>query len=130
MIWIPKSGKASYKAFKSWRGISQSNYPLKGLEKLIAKQVDKGMVEVHTQQHGFRRNKSTESAISKTTNYNEKHITTNKDVLVVFLSIQAAFDTTTSTSIRDALLEHNINPILVEWYYNYLTQKPIHRAQW
>ena len=123
VIWIPKAWKDSYKAFKSWRGISLSNDPLKGLEKLIAKQADKDMVKVHAQQHGFSRNRSTESAISQTTNYIEKHITTNRDVIGVFLDIQAAFDTITPNSIREALLEHNLNPILVEWYYNYLTHR-------
>ena len=44
----------------------------------------------------------------------------------VFLDIQAAFDTMTPNSIREALLEHNINPILVEWYHNYLTHRNLY----
>ena len=74
IVWIPKLGKDTYKVFKSWRPISLLNQPLRVMEKLIDKQADKTMTEVHNRQHGFRKNKSTESAISKTTNYIEKHM--------------------------------------------------------
>ena len=126
VIWIPKPGKDCYKVFKAWRGISLSNYPLKGLEKLIANQADIDMIQVHKNQHGFRRNRSTESAISDTVNYIEKYITQGKSVLGVFLDIQAAFDTIKPEAIKDALLEHNINPLMVNWYYNYLCHRNLH----
>lgn len=84
------------------------------------------MVQVHKQQHGFRRNGSTESAISETVNYIEKHVSTNKDVLGDFLDIQAVFDTIAHESIKEALLDHNIDPIMVEWYYNYLTLRNLY----
>ena len=116
IIWIPKPGKDTYKVFKSWRHIFLLNQPLKVMEKLIAKQADKTMTEVHNKQHGFRKNKSTESAISETTNYIEKHMANNEDVIGVFLDIQAAFDTITPSSIKEALLKHNLDHRLVEWY--------------
>ena len=103
IIWIPKPGKHTYKIFKSWRPISLLNQPLKVMEKLIAKQADKTMTEVHSRQHGFRKNKSTESAISETTNYIEKHMANNEDVIGVFLDIQAAYYTITPSSIKEAL---------------------------
>ena len=123
IIWIPKPGKDTYKVFKAWRPISLLNQPLKVMEKLIAKQADKTMTEVHIRQHGFRKNKSTESAISETTNYIEKHMANNEDVIGVFLDIQAAFDTITPSSIKDALLKHNLDNRLVEWYHNFLTHR-------
>ena len=52
---------------------------------------------------------STESAISETTNYIEKHMVNNKDIIGVFLDMQAAFDTITPTSIKEALLRHNLD---------------------
>lgn len=79
------------------------------------------MVQVHTYQHKFCRNKSTESANSDTVNYIKKYISTVKSVLGVFLDIQAAFDTIAPETIRTALLDHNVNPMMVEWYYEYLT---------
>ena len=69
VIWIPKPGKDTYKVFKSWRPISLLNQPLKVMEKLIARRADKTMTKVHDRQHGFRKNKSTESDISETTHY-------------------------------------------------------------
>ena len=71
------------------------------MEKLIAMLTDKTMSKVHDRQHGFRKNKSTESAISETANYIEKYMSKNEDIIGVFLDIQAAFDTITPTSIRE-----------------------------
>ena len=126
VIWIPKPGKDCYKAYKAWRGISLSNYPQKGLEKLIVNQADQDMVQVHRNQHGFRRNKSTESALSDTVNYIEQHITQSMNVIGVFLDIQAAFDTILPDAIRTKHLNHNINPTMVEWYYDYLCHRNLY----
>ena len=123
VIWIPKPGKDSYKAFKSWRSNSFLNQPLKVMEKLVARQADKTMTKVHDRKHGFRKNKSTESAISETANYIEKHMANNEDVIGVFLVIQAAFDTITPSSIRQALTTYNLDDMLVGWYYNFLTHR-------
>ena len=123
VIWIPKPGKDTYKEYKSWRPISLLNQPLKVMEKLVARQADKEMTAVHDRQHGFRKNKSTESAISETVNYIEKHMANNEDVIGVFLDIQAAFDTILPNAIRQALLKHKLSPELAEWYHGFL----IHR---
>ena len=123
IIWIPKPGKDTYKVFKSWRPISLLNQPLKVMEKLIAKQADKEMIAVHDRQHGFRKSKSIESAISETVNYIEKHMSNNEDVIGVFLDIQAAFDTIQPRAIRQALLDHKLNPDIVEWYHKFLTHR-------
>ena len=64
-----------------------------------------------------------ESAISETTNYIEKHMAKNEDVIGVFLNIQSAFDTITPTSIKEALLKHNLDDKLVGWYYTFLTHR-------
>ena len=123
VIWIPKPGKDTYKVHKAWRPISLTNQPVKVLEKLISKQADKDMIQVHDKQHGFRRNRSTESAISETVNYIDKHLANNEPVIGVFLDIQAAFDTIQPKAIKEALINHNIDPQMVEWYYNYLTRR-------
>ena len=76
VVFIPKQGKASYQEAKSFRPISLSNYLLKGLEKLLVEQMDLALEDhpIHKNQHGFQRGLSTETAISKTVNYIEKHI--------------------------------------------------------
>ena len=63
---------------------------------------------LHAQQHGFRTDRNTETAISGAANYIEKHIYNGEHVIAVFLDIQAAFDTIkpcllyTSPSPRDS----------------------------
>ena len=100
IIWIPKSGKDTYKVFKSWRPISLLNQSIKVMEKLIVKQADIDMTPVHSRQHGFRKNRSTKSAISETVEYIEEHMTRNE-----FLDIQAAFDTIKPKTICDSLIQ-------------------------
>ena len=116
IIWIPKPGKDTYKVFKSWRPISLLNQPLEVIEKVIARQPDKTMTKVHDRQHRFRKSKSTESAISEKANYIENHMANKEDVIGVFLDIQAAFNTITPTSIKEALHRHNLDDKLVAWY--------------
>ena len=111
LIFIPKPGKISYKTPKAWRPISLTNYPVKALEKLCVWQTDKTILKapIHKNQHGFRSDRSTETAISSVTDYIEQNIYHNKHVLSVFLDIQAAFNTIEPTHIRDALQRKGIN---------------------
>ena len=76
---------------------------------------------IHKNQHGFQRGLSTETAISKTVNI-EKHINSGREVLGVFLDIQAAFDTICRKHIKASLLKHGADPDLAEFYDNYITQ--------
>ena len=94
VVFIPKPGKSNYKATKSWRPISLTNYILKALERLCGWHMDEVLKTnlLHNTQHGFRTDRNTETAISSAANYIEKHIYNNKHV-AVFLDIQAAFDT-------------------------------------
>ena len=61
---------------------------------------------IHRNQHDFQRGLSTETAISKTVNYIEKHINSGREVLGVFLDIQAAFDTICPKHIKASFLKH------------------------
>ena len=93
IIWIPKPHKDSYKQYKAWRPISLSNYLLETMEKLITWKVDETIKRnpLNKSQHGFRKDKNTETAISSNTDYIEEHIMYGKPVflfffLLVFLS--------------------------------------------
>ena len=94
VIYIAKPGKDDYSQPKSFRPISLSNYLLKGLERLVVWNMDKALIDhpIHHKQHGFLTGKATESAISNTTNYIEKHIMQRKHCVGVFLDISSAFD--------------------------------------
>ena len=83
---------------------------------------------IHHKQHGFLAGKSTESAISNTTDYIEKFIMNKQHCVGVFLDISSAFDSIKASHIRRALLDHGGNPEMVQWYYNYITQRDIEIA--
>ena len=122
---IPKQGKDSYQEAKSFRPISLSNYLLKRLEKLLVEQMDLALEDhpIHKNQHGFQRGLSSETAISKTVNYIEKHINSGREGQGVFLDIQAAFDTICPKHIKASLLKHGADPDVAEFYYNYITHR-------
>ena len=76
---------------------------------------------VHAQQHGFRTDRNTDTAISTVTDYIERHISNQKHVIGVFLDIQAAFDPIKCSKIREMLLQHGGDPLMIDWYYSYIT---------
>ena len=125
VIFIPKPGKDNYKLAKAWRPISLTNYILKALERLCGWHMDDALKNspIHIQQHGFRTDRNTDTAISTVTDYIEKHIYNQKHVIGVFLDIQAAFDSIKPSKIKEALLLHGGDPLMVEWYYSYITHR-------
>ena len=127
VIFISKPGKDSYNKPKAFRPISLSNYFLKGLERLVGWNMDRALVHhpIHHKQHGFLTGKSTESAISNTTNYIERHIMQKQHCVGVFLDISSAFDSIKASHVRRALLDHGGEPEMVQWYYNYMTHRDI-----
>ena len=125
VIFIPKPGKTNYEIAKDFRPISLTNHMLKGLEKLIVKNVDQTLetMPISEHQQGFRRCRSTETAISNTVNYIEKFNKRNEHCLAVFLDIAAAFDTIDPNHIRNSLLQKECDKHMVEWYYQYITER-------
>ena len=65
-------------------------------------------------------------AISEVTDYIEQNIFFNKHVLAVFLDILAAFDTISPLKIKSALKTHEINPLINNWYHNYITKRHLY----
>lgn len=78
---------------------------------------------IHPSQHGFTKGKSTESAISNTVDYIERHLFERSHCLEIFLDISSAFDSIHIDHIKDVLLTHNGGPDLVEWYHSFLGQR-------
>ena len=125
VIFIPKPGKDDYSKAKSFRPISLSNYLLKVLEKMAVWHADTKIKHnpIHTNQHGFQRGKSTDSALSHTVNGIEKFLHKGQHCIGLFLDIQAAFDTISPIHIKHCLTDKNIDPDTVEWYFDYLTHR-------
>ena len=122
VVFIPKPDKDSYTFPQSFRPISLSNYLLKGLERLVGWHMDQKLelLPVHEAQHGFRMGHSTESAISNTVNYIEKHVYNGEYCLAVFLDIQGAFDNIPIDKIKSSILKHVGNHDMANWYHYYL----------
>ena len=127
IIFIPKPGKTDYTLTSSFRPIAPSNYFLKGLERLCVWRLDQSLIEfpIHDRQHGFRCDRSTETAISEVTNEIEKHIYKRQRTLGVFLDMKSTFDTISPGHIRRCLLNHRAPYLLVDWYYNYITNRNV-----
>ena len=125
VIFLPKPGKEIYDIPKSYRPISLSNFPLKGLERLVVWKMDEALLSapIHPLQHGFTKGKSTESAISNTADFIEQQLFQDRHCLGVFLDISSAFDSISIDHIRDSLLLHNGDPDLVGWYHSYLGRR-------
>ena len=106
VIFISKPGKDSYDKAKSFRPISLSNYFLKGLERLVGWKMDTALLTypIHHKQHGFQTGKSTESAISNTTNYIEQFIMKKQHCVGIFLDISSAFDSIKASHVRLSLI--------------------------
>ena len=128
LIFIPKPGKDSYRAYKSWRGISLSNYLLKALEKLCCWHMDENIARnpLHVRQHGFRNDRNTDTALSNVVNYIESYINNEQYVLAVFLDIQAAFDTIDSNKIYTELVNYEADKDMAKWYLNYIKHRNLH----
>ena len=107
VVFIPKIGKDKYDEPKSFRPISLTNYLLKGLERLCCWSMDIKLRDnpVHSRQHGFLSNKSTETAISEVKDMIEGYVYKKKHCIGVFLDIKSAFDTIDPAHIHRSLLK-------------------------
>lgn len=90
IVFIPKPGKGDYSNPNSYRPISLNSYLLKALEKLCVWEVEDHLQDhsIYNRQHGFRRGRCTESAISGTINYIESQIYNGKICLATFIDIK------------------------------------------
>ena len=125
VVFLPKPNKPNYVRGKYFRPIVLSNVMLKGLERLFTWRMDKLQTyyPIHDKQHGFRKGRSTESAISNTVNYIERCLFRRKMCIGVFLDISSAYDSIQIDHIREALYKHGGEVDLVEWYYHYLSHR-------
>ena len=81
---------------------------------------------VHTLQHGFRTDRNTDTALSTVANRLEKNTYMDKETIAVFLDIAAAFDTICPGLIKRKLLEHGGDPMMVNWYFKFITHRNLH----
>ena len=119
--------------YKSEDETSFSNYrpscsPMlsKLLEKLMYKRLI-NFIEKHrilyNEQYGFRKNYSTEMAITTLTTKITEAIENNEFTVGMFLDLYKAFDTVNHSILIGRLEHYGIRGIALEWFKNYLTNR-------
>ena len=118
---IPKLGKDDYLNVKNYRPISLISNLSKIFEKTIQKQLYRLISDhLHPSQHGFIKNKSTITALSKIVNTAIQHKKTQK-VAIVTIDIQQAFDRAWKCAIIKELDKCNIPSCLILLISSYLS---------
>ena len=122
-IFIPKQGKKDRADPKSFRPISLTSFLFKTLEKIIQRKLDLDGIYPHKispHQHGFRSNRSTDTALSQFINGVEKSLENNEYHVAVLLDIKGAFDHMQPSLALDKLKAWGTDPGIVgvlEHYY-------------
>ncbi|MEO1808482.1 MAG: reverse transcriptase family protein, partial [Bacteroidota bacterium] len=122
-IFVPKPGKEKYNVAKSYRPISLSSFILKGLERIVGWYLDESVMRqnpLSRWQHGFRTEKSTETAITEVVNFIESAKLQGQFCIAILLDIQGAFDNVDASRARAALRERGFPPWFLEWYGDFL----------
>lgn len=83
----------------------------------------KDQIHLAEQQHGFRKNRSTTTALHHITDHiqrglNEKR--PNKRTILVALDLSKAFDTVCHSILLKNILESNISNIIKRWLSSYI----------
>ena len=127
-VIIAKPHKSDYSNPRSFRVISLTSALQKMLEKLIVWYIESDFGLEHlttTNQHGFKRNFSTDSAIHKLTRKIENSISNGNQALGIFLDIEGAFDNISFTAIKDSLERHRLPPTISNWIYFMVSNRTI-----
>ena len=123
VIFMPKPGKKSYKEPRSFRPLSLVAFLCKALQRLVVWRVEEtALLErpLHPKQFAFRKNKSTDMALSGALNTIESALYRKNMVIVIDLDIKGAFDNISTNAIVRAMEERKIEHIVCSWYSDYL----------
>ena len=128
VIFIPKPGKDDYSDARSFRPLSLMTFVFKIDEKVALGRLQETTFKTHPfndNQHGFRKARSCDSALTNFVEYLEVAVIHKEYALAVFLDIQAAFDSVTIEHIVRGLQKKNVDPFLIKWYEQYLRERRV-----
>ena len=127
-VVISKPNKDDYTNVRSYRIISLTSSLQKLLEKLLSWYIesDIGLSNLTSDnQHGFKRNFSTDSAIHKITRKIEDALSEGHQALGLFLDIEGAFDNISFEAIKSNLIKSGIPPTVYNWIYHMVSNRTI-----
>eukprot|EP00116_Pleurobrachia_bachei_P004116 sb/3464378/ len=127
-IIIPKPGKSSYSNPKSYRVICLSSNILKLMERglLIFLHNDLNInMKLIDNQHGFRKGKSTISAIHDLTSRIENALADKQYALGAFVDVEGAFDKVSFTALERGLDKIKLPPELFDWISHSLRNRTV-----
>ncbi len=126
VVFIPKAGKVNYNEVKAFRPITLSSFQLKTLEKLVLWRISEHTLSTNPQskyQHAFRKNYSTDTALSVVVDKAEQGLLNKEYTLAVFLDIKGAFDNVKQTFVIESMKEKGIENQICLWYNSYLSNR-------
>jgi hypothetical protein len=106
-----------------FRPISLCSYFLKSLERLVLWNIESTTLTadpLSSAQHAFRRDYSTDTALTAVVNKLEQGLLNQKITLAVYLDISGAFNNLSFDSALSALRRKKIPEHLVKWYSSFL----------
>ena len=124
--FLPKPGKASYLEPRSFRPISLTCFLFKIMELLVVWRAEETTFKaspLHQRQYAFRKNHSTDEALTESINSIEKALLRGQMAIAVYIDIKGAFDNVSTKAIVEALEKKGIDHQIVSLYRNYLVNR-------
>ena len=106
------------------RPVALTPLPGKLMEKLICNRLQRWISNndlLSDAQHGFRKEKSTVSAIAAFLNEIYKNINRNKNSYIIYLDLKKAFDTISHSNLLNKLQNLGMDDLTLKWFVSYLT---------
>ncbi len=127
VAFIPKAGKTDYTNPRSFRPITLASFVFKTMEKMVLEQIEKklGLNYVNKNQHGFRKGKSCNSALSEAVGKLESGFLNREYSMAVYLDIKGCFDCVNPDLVLKILRKKDIDEKIVKWYEQFIKNRTI-----
>ena len=122
VVFLAKPNKPSYDIPKAFRPISLMNHFMKIAEKLFLWRMEDTNLRLHpleTEQHGFIKSRSTDSAITVTLSYLEYPLMRKEYAVMCLLDFEGAYDSLRNDSMERALRESGADENIISWYKDF-----------